>query len=476
MNIIKKLTALIVSAVMSLFSFFFPWYETLGENGDYTVSADDGRQYVVFMITNIFYENLEPYLEGMVRLHGENDPDSDRMYAFGVVGPMTITQSVEEMKKEVNTVFALAEKYNIPVFFQMDDCTNYATHFGNGAVTDENGSKFYNDPEMCEWVAFPKEGESYGGESFGMLPRWHCDWSGVPFATAGGFPCFNSEKYLGWYKNQVTKGFIEPLCENLDRLSENGKEYLFAGVNTGWETQIPDYTDSQAQSMEDFERAQYGKHALYNLGYTQESLEAEAKERRMSTRELEKQLLYTVIADYIEFTCKLFYDAGIAKYKIFSHIVSLSSYTEEYSTTRPPAWVCINDYCTPGWTMSPKTCPFDLDVLFSFLGQNGRNEYVNAEGYAHYDNEETCREYFEESLGGNAKLITVFGYDSEAGAYGFVKSPDFYFVKVTNEWLSGDLLPEYSWAERPSLVERFDGMNAVEKLSHFFRYSLRMKY
>ena len=46
------------------------------------------------------------------------------------------------MNEEVNYVFALAEKYNVPVYFQMDDCTNYSTAFGDGATTDENGSKF----------------------------------------------------------------------------------------------------------------------------------------------------------------------------------------------------------------------------------------------------------------------------------------------------------------------------------------------
>ena len=461
---------------MSVFTFLFPWYEPLNQTENFTVSADDGIQYVVFMITNIRYDCLEPYVKQMVELHGEVDPDSSRMYAFGVVGPMAITQSVEQMREEVNTVFALSEKYNVPVFFQMDDCTNYATHFGDDAVTDENGSKFYNDPEMCEWIAFPKEGESYGGESYGMLPRWHCDWSGVPFATAGGFPCYNSEKYLNWYKNQVTKGFIEPLKENITRLEKEDKTYLFAGINTGWETQIPDYTESSMASLLEFEKAQYGKHALYNLGYDDEKLEKEAKRRCMSVRDLEKELLYGVIADYIEFTCKLFHDAGIERYKIFSHIVSLSSHTGELSTTRPPTWVCINDYCIPGWTMSPKTCPYDLDILYSQLGQNGRNEYVNAEGYAHYDNEETCREYFKESLGGNAKLITVFGYDSEHGTYGYPKSPDFYFVKVTREWLSGELLKGYEWSQRKSLSQDFYNKNVFEKLYEFFKYGLRMKY
>lgn len=421
-------------------------------DGTLTVETDDGVQYVVFMVTNIHYNNLEPYVSEMVTLHGEIDSSSDRMYAFGVVGPMCITQSIEQMNEEVNTVFALAEKYNVPVFFQMDDCTNYSQEFGNDATTDENGSKFYDDPEMCEWIAFPSEGEEWGGQKYGMLPRWHCNWSGVPFATPGGFPCYNSEKYLDWYKKQVTEGFIKPLMENYNRLKAEGKGYLLAGINTGWETQIPDYTNETYASLQDFEKAQYGMHALYNLGYDDASLKKGAEERLMSVDEFKRELLYGVLADYIEFTCKLFYDAGVEKSKIFSHIVSLSTALGYCTTVFPPTYVCINDYCTPGWTMSPKTCPYDLGMLEEQLAEYGRNEYVNAEGYAHYDDVATCTAYFEESLCGNAKLITVFGYDQATGTYGYQKSPDFYFVKVTRAWLAREIGADYYWSARPSLV------------------------
>ncbi|MBQ2812569.1 MAG: hypothetical protein IJE63_04890 [Clostridia bacterium] len=454
----------IISFIMSLVLAVFP---SLGEPETPQYTEDD-PQYVVFMVTNVHYFNLEPYVKQMVELHGEIDPESKRMYAFGVVGPMCLTQSIEQMNEEVNHVFDLAEKYNVPVYFQMDDCTNYSTYFGDGATT-EDGGKFYDDPEMCEWIAFPEEGEEWGGQSHGMLPRWHCNWSGVPFATAGGFPCFNSEKYLAWYSNQVKKGFIEPLLENYNRLKEQGKAYLFAGINTGWETQIPDYSECDYASLEDFERAQYGMHALHNLGYDEESLKKEARKNLMSVEDYTKELLYGVIHDYIEFTCKLFYDAGIEKHKIVSHIVSISSYTENYTTEHPPTWVCINDYCLTGWTMSPKTCPYNLDTLYMQLAQNGRNEYANAEGYAHYDNEETCREYFKESLLGNAKLITVYGYDQEIGTYGYVKSPDFYFVKVVKEWLNYELGADYKWNERPDIVSEYGGWEPLVKLKIEFK-------
>lgn len=463
-NRLKRLVALLCALVLCLgmASVFASCADNEEEENNVKMvdNSNQNIQYVVFMVTNIYYERLEPYIREMIELHGEIDPNSERMYAFGVVGPMTITQSIEEMQREVNYVFELAERYNVPVFFQMDDCTNYSTAFGDGATIDEEGNKYYNDPEMCEWIAFPQEGEEWGGQSYGALPRWHCGWGGTPFATAGGFPCFNSEKYLNWYSNQVKEGFIKPLVENYSRLQEEGKAYLFAGVNTGWETQIPDYSEDSIlspgglASCEDYERAQYGMHALYNLGYDEKSLKREAAERHMTVDDLEKELLYQVLADYIEFTCKMFYDAGIGRHKIFSHTISLSSELKRYDTQVVPTWVSINDYCTPGWTMSPVTCQYDLSVLEQEIAELAPdvNAYSNAEGYAHYNNEETCTAYFEESLCGNARMITVFGYDQSTGQYGYQKSPDFYFVKVVRKWLAYEIGPDYTWETRPVLT------------------------
>ena len=124
--------------------------------------VEDDPQYVVFMITNKRCTELEPYIVEMIELHGEIDPTSKRMYAFGVPGPMCLTQSIEEMNEQVNYAFMLAEKYNVPVYFQMDDCTNYTDYFGYGATIDEYGNKFFNDPEM--WRA--KNGAASPTEDF----------------------------------------------------------------------------------------------------------------------------------------------------------------------------------------------------------------------------------------------------------------------------------------------------------------------
>ena len=50
---------------------------SVAADGTITATSDDGVQYVVFMVTNIHYNNLEPYVSEMVALHGEIDSSSD---------------------------------------------------------------------------------------------------------------------------------------------------------------------------------------------------------------------------------------------------------------------------------------------------------------------------------------------------------------------------------------------------------------
>ena len=116
-------------------------------------TGEEKMQYMMFMFTNKSYATIEDYLPEMKQLYGDMSIAKKKMYAFGVVGPMVLTQSIEEMQTEVNTCFDYAEKYQIPVYFQMDDLTNYSTAFGSGAE-----KKFYEDPLMCEWTKFPEAG------------------------------------------------------------------------------------------------------------------------------------------------------------------------------------------------------------------------------------------------------------------------------------------------------------------------------
>ncbi|MDY6367372.1 MAG: hypothetical protein SPL13_02505 [Clostridia bacterium] len=449
----------------------------------------ENMQYVVFMLTNIRCDDVEHFLPDMKALHGDNDPKSGRMYAFGVVGPFILNHTVARINEQVDKWLDLAEKYDIPIYFQMDDCKQYFTFHrrpteyfkdDKNCVHKNSWGKrcthFYTDPEMCEWIALPKKDEKWGGQQYGKLPRWLCDWGDVKnFAhVKGGFPCFNSETYLKWYDNQINEGFIKPLANRLKKWQNEGKDYLFAGVCTGWETMIPDYQDDAVISsglspfyakLYPWEKTQYGMHAIYNLKDesgerlydTDEKLSKAAEKAGLTLPMFKRELLYKVIHGYIEHTCKLFHDAGISRMKILSHTVSRASLMDKADTFASPVWVNVNDYCLPAWSMAV-SCPYDMKVISKTIAEKapGLNAYANAEGYTSNGggNEQACKKYIEDFLGGNARLITIFGYDygaAKSDIMGYPRDKDFYFTKLIKDWRTKKLLPEYDFNRRPEM-------------------------
>ena len=372
----------------------------------------------------------------------------------------------------------------------MDDCKMYYTYnqggtayFGDeencihtGKLDGKQYKHFYEDPDMCEWVALPTAGQQWGGQQNGMLPRWIMDWGpseGFDHVV-GGFPCFNSESYLEWYDNQITEGFLYPLISNLIRLKQMGKEYLFAGVATGWETMIPDYSEDVKITrgsvsyynahLYGWEHGLYGYHALYNMGYRSEAeISAAAPNYGFPTSnncmDFKRASLCGIIQGYISHTCKLFYDKGISRGKIFSHTLAYASQWKEHNipfeTFTVPMWVNINEYCTPSWSMTGDS-PYNMTYINAALAKYspGYNSFANSEGYMHsyagggYSNEQS---YFESFLGGNARLITFFGYDMDDGHGGYVKDGSNPYNGLVTRWMQGSVLPGYYYRNRPDL-------------------------
>lgn len=419
-------------------------------------NSPDDIQYMIFQLTNTHWEEAEYYIQEMKVLYGENDPSTKRVYGVGLMGPMLLNQSIEQMQACINAGFDYAEKYNIPIYFQLDDQNNYTSYFGN-----DTDIKFWEDPSMCEWVAFPEEGEDYGGQQYGEIPRFWYNWGIWRYAPAA--PNFESPKYKALIERNMREGVLKPLLARYDKLLKAGKGWLFAGLANGWECHIPNLSDPQfsgmfnqtilapdGEAMQSYERRQFGYNALHTLGYTQKTLRREAETRGMRESDLVIELLCGVIQRHMEVMSKQCYDAGIARHKIFTHIVSLAS-VRPASTFSPAISASVNPYAIPGFTMSPVSCVFDLDVIEEEIAKVDPDvkEFAVAEGYcAGYREQADAEKYFETFFGGNCRLITCFGYTDSSGTFSYDRSPDFGFVIAVNEWLSGDLLPGFVWADR----------------------------
>lgn len=417
----------------------------------YEDTRDD--KYIVMVFTNTHYEEVPSYAAEMRVLLGENDPNSDRMYAAGFIGPMLLTQSIEQMQAEVNTAFDMAERFNIPVYFQLDDVNNYTTLFGGDAEV-----KYWEDPSMCEWIAFPEEGEEYGGQNkYGELPRFWYNWGSWRVAKA--VPNFASPKLQELIVHNLKEGFLKPLTERYNKLKKENKAYLFAGCAVGWETHIPDYSSDNhllnlsldnlprdyatGVQMYEWEAAQYGYGALHALGYDQAKLDAEAAEKGISSKQHMKNILYQVIHDYSELLAKTVYETGVPRNKIFTHTVSASTTLDNDCTFYSPIWTAVNDYSTPGYTMSPVTCKYDMTKMKQqlYAADPNFNEFACAEGYAAgLDTVEKCDAYFAEMFGNGARIVTAFGYpDVNVPVFEFKRDPNFPYIISTNNWLRGDI-------------------------------------
>ena len=401
-------------------------------------------RYIVFFLTNTSVDQAAGQSNGrdsdrrytfigeIPYLFGPLDEGSPYKYAYGLPGPMLLTQSIEEMQYQVHEAFDLAEEYNVPVYFQLDDCNNYTDAFGSGVTP-----KFYENPDWCEWVAFPAAGEEWGGQSHGRLPYYWFNWGSWMHVQA--FPCFQSPGFRQFVVTQMQDGVMEPLMERYNQLIAQGKEYLFAGMAIGWETHVPDYSINNTNinrnnlpvnslagdQMQLWEATEFGYHSLHLKGYDSYNLSA----------------LDTVVHDYIELLAKTANDAGVPKEKIFSHIVGIRSAQNKMISNYPPIWTAVNDYCIPGFTMSPVTAPYDLYTLNLRIKEadNTQNNFACAEGYARgLDGSfAIADDYFDSMFKNGCSLVTVYGWgraaaDSKFAASHSKSSP---FVIAAKKWL-----------------------------------------
>jgi len=419
-------------------------------NGGRSLTPAEER-YIVFFLTNTSVDQADSenigrdanpaytFVGELPQIFGAITADAPYKYAFGLSGPMLLTQSVQQMQYQVNKAFDIAEKYNVPVYFQLDDINNYTVEFGSDA-----NPKFYENPSWCEWVAFPGAGETWGGQANGRLPYYWFNWGNWMHAKA--FPNLQSPGFRAFVKSQLENGVLPVLNTRYNQLKTKGKAYLFAGMAIGWETHIPDYSADNTlynvnpaalpvnanlgDQMQPWEAGKLGYAALHTLGYTA----------------YDKERLYQVIHDYSELLAKTVYDSGIPREKIFSHIVGIKSAHPNLSTTfAPPIWTAVNDYSIPGFTLSPVSCPYNLNTLKAEinLADAQQANFANVEGYSIGVNGSFAQAdaYFGDMFGHGAAMVAVFGWGREPATSDFAvsHSPASPFVQAAKKWLGKEV-------------------------------------
>ena len=156
---------------------------------------------------------LEAFVRDVVKAIGTTG-DARHKLAFAV-GPLCFDMSDEETRQFIRDAFAVARENDVAVAFHIDD-----SMFGDTART------------CCR---IPTTSRRRTGSKMPSTGR-RADWGPKPTK----FPpqmCFNSPAIVAAVKDRA--GLIgAEIQKELAALKSQGKEHLFAGVMTGWETQI----------------------------------------------------------------------------------------------------------------------------------------------------------------------------------------------------------------------------------------------
>ena len=400
-----------------------------------------GIKYITFDFNLLAREEAEEYLARLKEALGENPQGTGKMYGFGMCVPQLLTQSIGEMNELVNQGFDLAIKYDVPVFFHCDYMYD---------ITDKNGGgapNFYEDPMMCEWVGFPKEGEAHG-----RVPRLWFNWGS--WQARGAMPCYESPKFKTFISKQFSEGIAAPIAARTEQLKALGAEYLFAGVSVGWETHIqeltppiynidpenpPRFVDDPSIVMQDWEMSQTGYAALHWLGWNEKKLAEEQRIRGVTRKELMFGLLGQVTHDYMENIAKLASEAGIPKDKAFTHIVAIDTVENRNTPYIPPIWAGVNDYSVPGFTLSMGSgAVYDLDVLKKSIREvdPSQDSFACLEGYVnHLHGYDKFKGFIDELESNGATLINILGWTEPTGSP-YCVEPAGEEIKAVRDWIS----------------------------------------
>jgi len=191
--------------------------------------------------------------------------------------------------------------------------------------------------------------------------------------------------------SRVMSQLVGPaLKEEIDKLKQEHKEYLFSGITVGAEAGFDDYSmvptlsqilsqppnndPMRAQMLKMFmlaaklmeeDKAPHGRVgycALTNAGYTKINPPADIN-----------AALAAVNHQFIEFWDKQFFDAGIPRSRIYTHVAACARQDE---SNNAPIRIVFNPYARPGWTTYPQSILKNgFQPLYDELAKHGNPEW-----------------------------------------------------------------------------------------------------
>jgi hypothetical protein len=371
------------------------------------------KKYLVFEMTNV--ADLDSAIKKIVKILGQNDNRSKRMFGFGVNCIPLLTRSIADLQDKINNGFDLAEKYDVPVFFHIDPMYGFGS-IPQTSKEDAPKIEYWKHPKMCEWINFPTDRQ---------IPRSWINW-GTWLVTAPANPCFESPEFKKFTTGQLKNGIVKIITKRLQKLKKENKSYLFIGLNIGWETHLINNNKCSTEKqpitcmydtnmvMQKWEMAQSGYAALHYKGWNEKKLIVEAKKQNISKEKLLYNLCGQIVHDYLELLAKTAYEAGLPKDKIYTHIVAVQSVeTNTVNTDFPPIWAAVNNYSIPGFTLCNESgATYNIKELKKLIkaADPKKNKFAAIETYlAHHKTEKRFTDYMNEIFREDNPIMVVYG-------------------------------------------------------------------
>ena len=304
--------------------------------------------------------------------------------------------------------------------------TNVAVHFNvDGHI------KWSQRPDLWNWYDPAKPG--YNPENRKNV-EWY-DWEGTPnrrrYFTPEGAPsrsphmCYNSPTIENEVVRIVSKVIGPALREEIGKLKEENRLYLFAGITVGQEPGFDDYSkvprlsqipplapntppnEMQARQMQgqiatmmEEDKAPHrklGYCSLTNAGFSKSNPPAHFN-----------QALAKVNQAFVEFWDKQFVEAGIPCSRIYTHVAAPVPHDDSNDA---PIGIAFNPYARPGWTTYPVSILKNgFQPLYDALAQHGDPAWGGVEAnaaLARPDTAPTWEKYLAWHYNHGAKLVGI---------------------------------------------------------------------
>lgn len=284
---------------------------------------------------------LQAFVREIVEAIGTTG-DARRKLCFAV-GPLCFDMADDETREFIRDAFAVARENDVAVAFHIDD-----------SMTWGKRKDLLSNPDNIEsagWDEPPNAGR-------------RADWGPNPTR----FPpqmCFNSPAIIAAVKDRG-RLIGEEVRRETAELNAQGKSHLFAGVMTGWETQIGDDFDTNRP---------LGFRALAHRGFSRTNPPQDADLERSH-----------VVKEFMELWADSLHEGGVPRDRIYGHIAfteqglrkadAEESFAAKVNFAVPDA--AFSPSYRPGFSTYPEGATFG--EIRALLAKHGSPAWISAEG------------------------------------------------------------------------------------------------